>query len=251
MAEPAAPSLAQDMHVHSTFTDGKNTIAENVEEAEELGLTELTCVDHVRVDSDWLDSYVAEVERMRGETEITLLCGIEAKLLDAAGTLDLPPRLPAGVDRIYAADHQVPLGDGHAHPRDVKARLESGELGSDEVFDDLIDATIGAAGRYDDVVIAHLFSILPKIGLAEEQVPEASLERLARGVHDGGGRIEISERWSCPSARSLAPFIDAGVEVLISTDAHMRSKIGRYEHCVAVLEKLGVEPRGRERRPPA
>ncbi len=76
----------------------------------------------------YLPDYVAEIERLRPTTEIRLLCGIEAKLMDTAGTLDLPAEIPAGVDRIYAADHQVPFADGPHHPRDVKAGLESGEL---------------------------------------------------------------------------------------------------------------------------
>ena len=45
--EPA-PLIAEDMHVHSTFSDGKGSIAENIAEAERLGLRRMTCVDHVR-----------------------------------------------------------------------------------------------------------------------------------------------------------------------------------------------------------
>ena len=51
-----------------------------------------------------------------------LRCGIEAKLLDTTGALDLPGGID-GVDAIYAADHQVPLADGPTHPREVRARI--------------------------------------------------------------------------------------------------------------------------------
>ena len=238
------PTLLQDMHVHSTFSDGKNTIEENIEEAERLGLTQLTCVDHVRADTAYLPDYVAEIERLRPTTEIRLLCGIEAKLMDTSGALDLPAEIPAGVDRIYAADHQVPFADGPHHPRDVKEGLESGELDAGAVIDGIVDSTVGAVAGHDEVVIAHLFSILPKIGLSEDDVSDEQLERLAAGTVAGKGRIEISERWSCPNARSLQPFVDHGVEVLLSTDAHMRTKMGRYERCAQTLADLGIEPRG-------
>ncbi len=89
-----------------------------------------------------------------------------------------------------------------------------------------------------------MFSILPKIGLSEDDVSDEQLERLAAGTLAGNGRIEISERWSCPNARSLKPFADAGVEILLSTDAHMRTKMGRYERCAETLAELGIEPRG-------
>ena len=48
MAEPA---LTQDMHAYSTFSGGRNTIAENIAEAERLGITELACVEQVRADT--------------------------------------------------------------------------------------------------------------------------------------------------------------------------------------------------------
>ncbi len=109
------PEPRQDMHVHSTFSDGANTLAENVAEAESLGLVELGCVDHVRVDTDWVPAYAAAVAAMREQTAVRLQCGIEAKLLDTAGALDLPEPCP-GVDAIYAADHQVPLARRPAPP---------------------------------------------------------------------------------------------------------------------------------------
>ena len=58
----------QDMHVHSTFSDGRDTIEANVEEAEALGLTQLTCVDHVRVDTEWVPEFLAAVALLLGFT---------------------------------------------------------------------------------------------------------------------------------------------------------------------------------------
>lgn len=225
----SVPVPKQDMHVHSTFSDGNNTIEENIEEAEALGLQQLTCVDHVRVDTDYLPDYVAAIERLRPTTEVELICGIEAKLLNTAGDLDLPPDLPDGIDRIYAADHQVPLADGPHHPRDVKAAIEDGSTTPEDVIGAIIESTANAARRHDDLVIAHMFSILPKIALDEDAVAEEALAGLAAAVAESGNAIEISERWSCPNARSLRPFREAGVPILMSTDSHKREHIGRYE----------------------
>jgi putative hydrolase len=227
----------QDMHVHSTFSDGKNSIEENVAEAESLGLTQLTCVDHVRVDTDWVPDYVAAVRRIREQTDVELLCGIEAKLLDTSGALDLPDGIE-GVDAIYAADHQVPLADGPNHPRDVRARIERGELDAAEVIEAIVAATANALDRSEPVVIAHFLSILPKIGLSEADVPEALLDSLAGEAERTGQRIEISERWRCPSAATLRPFRRHRVPILLSTDSHKRETIGRYEHCLAVVREL-------------
>jgi putative hydrolase len=226
-----------DMHVHSTFSDGKGTIEENIAAAEALGLTALGCVDHVRVSTDWVPEYVAAVARLRSETGVELRCGIEAKLLDTTGALDLPQGIE-GVDAIYAADHQVPLPEGPTHPREVKERIEAGDLDAQAVIDAILTSTARALDRPERIVIAHFLSVLPKIGLTEADVPLSGLERLAAETKRTGQEIEISERWKCPSAATLRPFLSAGVPILLSTDSHMSAKIGRYEYCLAARREL-------------
>ena len=233
-------NLRQDMHVHSTFSDGRDSIEANVAEAEALGLTQLTCVDHVRVDTDWVPEYLAAVRRIGGRTDVELLCGIEAKLLDTDGGLDLPGGIE-GVDVVYAADHQVPLADGPNHPRDVRARLESGDVTAEEVVGAIVTSTAKALDRPQAVVIAHFLSILPKIGLDESDVPAEMLDALAADTARTGQSIEISERWRCPSAATLRPFVRRGVPILLSTDSHGRETIGRYDYCLAVLGDLAAQ----------
>jgi putative hydrolase len=227
-----------DMHVHSTFSDGADRLEDNIAEAEALGLTALGCVDHVRASTDWVPDYVAAVNGLRERTRVELRCGIEAKLMDTTGALDLPEHID-GVDAIYAADHQVPLESGPTHPREVRERIESGDLSAGDVIDALLTSTARSLERPQRVVIAHFLSILPKIGLTEADVPLEGLETLAEATKRTGQEIEISERWRCPSAATLRPFRARGVPIVLSTDSHKRGTIGRYEHCLAVLRELG------------
>jgi putative hydrolase len=227
----------EDMHVHSTFSDGRDRLEDNVAEAEALGLTALGCVDHVRADTDWVPDYVAAVHALRGATAVKLRCGIEAKLLDTGGALDLPAGID-GVDAIYAADHQVPLADGPHHPRVVRERIEAGDLEPAAAIGALLTATRHALDRPQQVVIAHFLSLLPKLGLSEADVPADELGALAAEAARTGAEIEVSERWRCPSAATLRPFLEAGVPIVLSTDSHRRETIGRYDHCTAVLREL-------------
>lgn len=226
-----------DLHVHSTFSDGRGTIEENIAAAEALGLGTLGCVDHVRVDTDWVPAYVEAVQRARDGTAVELRCGIEAKLLDTTGALDLPGGID-GIDAIYAADHQVPLADGPTHPREVRERIGGGDLDPAVVIDAILTSTARALDRPQRVVIAHFLSILPKIGLTEADVPPEGLERLAAEAARTGQEIEISERWRCPSAATLRPFLRQGVPIALSTDSHKSETIGRYDYCLEVRREL-------------
>jgi putative hydrolase len=237
MSANGLPAPDQDMHVHSTYSDGAGSVAENLIEAERMGLVAMTCVDHVRRDTDWVTAFTEEVRDLGTGTDIDLRSGIEAKILDASGELDLPTET-GEVDRIYAADHRVPLDDGPADPAAVRIAISRGEADAAAVIDSIVTATANAVARHPNVVIAHLFSVLPKLGLEESAVRVDSLERLAGAAAAAGALIEIDERWRCPSARTLRPFHDAGVPILLSTDSHSPDSIGRYEYCLGVVEEL-------------
>jgi putative hydrolase len=237
---PAEP-VRMDMQVHSTFSDGADTVEANVRAAEAAGLVAMTCVDHVRESTDWLGEYVLEVIAQRTTTNVSLTIGIEAKLLDTTGRLDMPAIIPEGIEVIYAADHQVAMPGGVQHPDTVRAALDRGDLSAAEVFEALITSTrecLADAPR--PIVIAHFLSILPKLGLDQADAPLGQIEDLAEECARTGQRIEVNERYRTPTARTLRPFIDRGVELLVSTDSHRADTIGRYDHCLTVLRELSA-----------
>ncbi len=231
--------LREDHHVHSTFSDGRSTLDENLAQAERVGLGRLGCVDHVRADTTYLPDYAAAVRTLRLRTSVALSIGIEAKILDADGHLDMPATGLGVIDVIYAADHQFPWRDGPRSPRDVKADLESG-ASSAQCIETLVVATVAAMrrNRTHPLVLAHVFSILPKVGLSEDQVPDALLAELASVAADTGTIVEISERWRCPSLRTLRTLRATGADIVCSTDSHVATGIGRYDYVRATLEAL-------------
>jgi len=232
--------LLEDHHVHSTFSDGKSTLEENIAAAEGLGLGRLGCVDHVRIDTTYVPDYVAAVKRLRPTTAVELSVGIEAKILDTAGRLDLPADGLDGVDRVYVADHQFPWPNGPQSPRTIKGWLESGQASESDCVHALVEGTIAAmrGWRRHQLVLAHLFSILPKVGLSEEAVPDSLLAGLAAIAAETSTIVEVSERWRCPSIRALQAMQLAGVAVVCSTDSHVATAIGRYDYVRTALQGL-------------
>ena len=234
---PAAgpPALDEDHHVHSTFSDDAvATLAENVATARERGLRVLCLAEHVRSGTPWVPDFSAAVAALRPAAGLVLLAGVEARILDVTGRLDLPAELP-GVDRVLVADHQFPGEHGPLPPGEVRAGLASGRLRPAEVVDGLIAATAAALDLVALPQLAHLFSVLPKLGLDEADVPDTALRHLAARCRRAGARVEVNEKWGCPSPRALRACAAAGVPLVASTDSHDRAAIGRYPRVRGLL----------------
>ena len=104
----ATGPLAEDFHVHSLFSDGTSTVAENVRMARRRGLRRICLVDHVHAGTDWVVRFALAVHAVRAVPGIEVVSGLEATLLDRTGRLDVPAgRLP-GIDYVLIADHLFP-----------------------------------------------------------------------------------------------------------------------------------------------
>lgn len=223
------PRPSEDMHVHSLFSDGKHSICENLDQADRIGLRRMVCVDHVRIDSSYVAEFVSAVRKERASRSFEVYAGVEAKILDGTGRLDIPCDL-SGVDFIYAADHQFPLHDKCHKPREIRQQILAGHLTASDAIASLLTATICVLGRYPQVVLAHLFSVIPKIGLKEEDIPLDWIAELAWTAKCTGAAIEIDERWRCPLPQTVEIFAKAGVPIFRSTDSHCKETIGVYSY---------------------
>ncbi|MCU1415326.1 MAG: histidinol-phosphatase [Microbacteriaceae bacterium] len=223
--------LRGDFHVHSTFSDDAvSTVAENIAAASAVGLTELRLVDHVRADTTWVPEFLAAVAAEPVPDGLTVFTGVETKMMDASGRLDLPADYRGAV---LIADHQFPGYDGPWSPSATVARLRDG-LSTSDALDLLVGALVAAMGGVDEGQLAHCFSILPKVGLSESDLTDEHLAAWASGAARTGTLVEVNEKWACPSPRSLAAARSAGVTLVASTDSHIARDVGRY-HAVATL----------------
>lgn len=225
--------LLGDHHVHSTFSDDAvSTLSENIAAAQVRGLTTLRLVDHVRTSTTWVPEYLAAL-RAEDALGLTVLSGVETKMLDSAGRLDLPAGLPP-LDAILIADHQFPGTDGPWTPGETIARGLSGA----DAADLLIAAYVSAMARIDNAQLAHPFSILPKIGLSEDDLSDEHLLQWATSAASTGSLIEINEKWGCPGPRALQAAQTAGATLVASTDSHQAADVGRYKKVTELLRGL-------------
>ncbi|MEV7798763.1 PHP domain-containing protein [Microbacterium foliorum] len=227
--------LRGDHHVHSTFSDDAvSTLAENVAAASAAGLTTVRLVDHVRQSTPWVPDYLAAVRALRVPDGLTVLTGVEAKVLTASGDLDIP-ELPTGIDRILIADHQFPGIDGPLGPSTVRERIEGG-WAPEDALDQLVSGLIAAMRRHPGNQLAHCFSILPKIGLSEDDLGAERVSAWAKTAAETDTIVEVNEKWGCPGTPLLDALHSAGAEIVASTDSHVASDVGRYSRVAEILD---------------
>lgn len=229
-----------DWHTHSDRTDGEASAAAMADAAVGAGLTLWGLSDHVRADTTWLFEYVAATRSIRREG-LRVRCGVEAKLLDTTGRLDLPAELPS-LDYVLVADHQFPGPEGPQHPATIRTAIETGAMAASDAVSDLVTATICGLRRSPFLpIVAHLFSLLPKMGLSDADVSDSHLHALASACLHAGGAVEVNEKWRCPSQRTVAFLVRAGVAITAGSDAHRVQDVGCREYLDVVTAHIDAD----------
>ncbi len=245
--EPGADSsgacarLPGDYHVHTTFSDGSGSVAECVEHAISVGLSEIGISDHISAvqPTPWempsvpyarLDRYVAEVrEAAQRYGDITVLLGIEADYLpEHADALDaLLDAWP--FDYVIGGVHMV---DGFDF-NDPALRHDPRWSAPDALFAAYYETVRQAAdfGRFD--IIAHL-DYIGLWGHTPGATVSAAVDRALRAIAAGDAAIELNtDRLSdpagvmYPSDELLRAANELGIPLVISSDAHAARHVGR------------------------
>jgi putative hydrolase len=119
-----------------------------------------------------------------------------------------------------------------------RSTCQSFGLAVQDALDLLINALVAAMDSVPAAQLAHCFSILPKVGLSEDDLSDEHLAAWASGAVLTGTLVEVNEKWACPSPRALAAARAAGVVLVASTDSHVATDVGRYARVGDLLGAL-------------
>jgi DNA polymerase (family X) len=108
-----------DLHMHTTFSDGQNSLRDMVDSSAALGYEYIAISDHSEhaaasrtLTADLLARQRQEIARLRDEyPQLTIFHGIEADIL-ANGSIDCPDAILASLDLVLASLHERHGHDG-------------------------------------------------------------------------------------------------------------------------------------------
>jgi DNA polymerase (family 10) len=213
-----------DLHMHTTATDGLNSIREMAEAAKSRGLKYIAITDHSKrvtmangLDADRLRAHWAEIEKIRSQVSgIHILKGIECDILEDA-TMDLDDDVLAEADWVIAVLHY-----GLKQPREQ------------------IDKRLLNAIRNPHVdVIGHLTGRL----IGHRPGADMTFDDVLKAAADHGVMLEINAH---PSRLDLddihaAAAKDRGIPIVISTDSHSTKGFDVMQYGVFQARRAGLE----------
>jgi DNA polymerase (family 10) len=220
----ARGDLRGDLHSHSTWTDGRASIAEMARAARERGLEYVAVTDHsrrlamahgldpVRIRDQWRE-IDAVAKRLKG---ITLLKGIEVDILED-GSLDLPDETLAELDWVVASVHYKLDQDERAMTQRMITAMRN----------PYVDVIGHPSGRLIDRREPSSFDLAEVLKVARE-------EGCALEVNSQPERLDLIDT-ACIAARR------AGVKLVISSDSHHPSEFAFLDYGVNQARRGWVE----------
>lgn len=220
----ALEDIKGDLHMHTTWSDGAHSIEEMVEAAREKGYQYIAITDHSQylkvangLTPERLRQQKQEIERLnRIYDDITILAGVEMDILPD-GTLDYDDDLLAEMDIVIASIHSA-----FSQPKEkIMERLKN-----------------ALQNRHVDI-IAHPTGRL--IGRREGY--EVNIDLLIELANETNTALELNANPNRLdlSAHNIQRAQEAGVKVVISTDAHKIATLDHMSIGVSTARKGWIE----------
>ncbi len=190
-----------DLHVHSDWSDGTESVAEMVAGAAAHGHDYVAITDHatgpgmvggVGVPDDELREQLPEIREVADDADIEVFTGVEANIA-GDGSLSVAADLLADLDFVVASPHAGLDGDG-------------------------TDRLVAAAEHPEVAAIGHPTGRL----LNERAGLEVDIERLATVAADHDTALEVNANPNRLDldGRAVKTAVEQGATIVVDTDAH-------------------------------
>ncbi len=213
-----------DLHTHTEWSDGANTIREMVDAAAAAGYDYHCVTDHaagpgvfgnVGLSDDELRDQMAAVDDVAADADIPVYHGVEANV-DSDGGVTTDDDLLAELDVVVASPHAA-LGQGEATDRLIRA-----------VEHPQVDVLGHPTGRL----------INERAGL------EVDFQRLAEAAAAADTALEVNANPARLDlhGEAVRAAVDAGTPVAIDTDAHSPPELDNVRYGVRTARRGWAEP---------
>jgi len=186
-----------DVHVHTDYTDGKNTIREYCQKALQNNIEAIAFTEHVRRNLDYnFDDFLLDIERARREfSQLVISSGCEVKVLNTKGELDATENVLRQCEIVVGVFHSFKHQDKRSYLATLRAMLRN----------PIVD------------IWGHPTLFLNKHGikLLEDEITEIIDTCIEENV-----LIERNLKYNVPDANFIRLALSKGAKLVIGSDAH-------------------------------
>ncbi len=210
-------SLNVDFHLHSTWTDGKNTVLEIIEQAKNHGLHSIAITDHIRKESTYFDDYKKEIDTLNSQEKLNIYVGFEAKVGDFNGTMDVKKEVVEKTDIAIISVHRYPLGDKLYNASEFKKEI------AQEIE---LELSLAALNKGGFNVIGHPGGM--SLSFFQE-FPVAFYEEIIKACIKNEIAFDFNGRYHKKEFNTLFPLLQKyNPHVSIGTDSHNINPMGKW-----------------------
>ena len=221
-----AKDIRGDVHMHTTASDGKNSIAEMAEAAIDRGLQYIAITDHSKnlamingLDEKRALEHIAQIREVDKQMEgrIRIFTGIEVDIL-ADGALDLDDEVLAQMDVVIASVH---------------SRFEQSK-------DEMTARILRAVENPNTRILGHPTGRQ----ILRREPYQLDLGAILRRCAELGVAVEHNaspERLDL-SDRELRLAKETGCKISINTDAHVTRVVGEWKYGIRQLRRAWLTP---------
>lgn len=212
-----------DFHLHTTWTDGANSVLEMYNQSIQCGLSSILFTEHARKTSgDWFPEFAREIRNLP-RAGCQALVGVETKVEDFSGDLDCTPAILAEADLVMASVHRFPgekgtvRGFGDVNPIDavdLEFKLAIAVLENPKV--DILGHPFGMCYRR--------YHIRP---------PQERMRALIEMAARTGVAFEVNAHYHPDPWQLVQWCLEAGAILSLGSNAHSIDEVGRV---VRILE---------------
>ncbi len=208
-----------DFHMHTTWTDGEDTVQAMHVRAIQAGLKGVLFSEHARRTSgEWFGRFAAEI-RALPKTKCIALVGVESKIDDFSGALDLAPEVFREADLVMASVHRFPGEEGI-----VKGTKD---YTPEKAVDLEYRLSMAALDNPDVDILGHVFGMTyRRFGF---HAPEDKFREIIGKAARTGVAIEINPHYHVDPWSILRWCQEAGAPVSLGSNAHSVTDVGKIQ----------------------
>jgi len=233
-------SWTGDFHTHSKYSDGRNTISEMVDAAQDKGLKNIAITDHgpanigtgVKASETYLviKDQISKLQETR--PEIKILAGAEADIISCQGDIDISDRVLKELDILLVGLH--PYVKPKSFIDGVNFVLGNQAAKWIPYFRGRVKnintkALVEAMHRFPITAISH-----PGLGMPLD------LEEVARACLATDTAYEINTGHNFQKSNEIKEVGKSGVSFMVNSDAHFTKTVGNFDPGLHLLKNANI-----------